>query len=201
MEHEQTQQATTSTPLAPAAQSQTVEGTAFRPESIQNHTPGSEDNNGGRDTRPVTSSTERHLLSAPLESHENPLADFERVPPPLPARSRDGHTRRSTHRHGLISTIGNLTAPQNGLDWIVPVNEKDHTRRTLGERLQPTLENAEIEREKYAKKALWTGYALNIAIGLQVLLGALTTGLAAAVTNGRQASFIIISKNTFNVLN
>jgi hypothetical protein len=35
--------------------------------------------------------------------------------------------------------------------------------------------------------ALWTGYALNIAIGLQVLLGALTTGLAAAVTSGKQA--------------
>lgn len=32
-----------------------------------------------------------------------------------------------------------------------------------------------------------TGYALNIAIGLQVLLGALTTGLPAA-TNGKQAS-------------
>lgn len=37
---------------------------------------------------------------------------------------------------------------------------------------------------------MWTGYALNVAIGLQVLLGALTTGLAAAVTSGRQASFI-----------
>jgi hypothetical protein len=32
-----------------------------------------------------------------------------------------------------------------------------------------------------------TGYALNIAIGLQVLLGALTTGLAAALS-GRQVS-------------
>ncbi|KIJ67194.1 hypothetical protein HYDPIDRAFT_107918 [Hydnomerulius pinastri MD-312] len=31
-----------------------------------------------------------------------------------------------------------------------------------------------------------TGYALNIAIGLQVLLGALTTGLSAAIS-GRQA--------------
>ena len=40
-----------------------------------------------------------------------------------------------------------------------------------------------------SSSALWTGYALNIAIGLQVLLGALTTGLAAAVT-GKQAGFI-----------
>jgi hypothetical protein len=36
-------------------------------------------------------------------------------------------------------------------------------------------------------EAKMTGYALNIAIGLQVLLGALTTGLAAALS-GRQVS-------------
>jgi len=30
------------------------------------------------------------------------------------------------------------------------------------------------------------GYSVNIAIGLQVLLGALTTGIAAAVQSGRQ---------------
>lgn len=41
-----------------------------------------------------------------------------------------------------------------------------------------------------SSSALWTGYVLNIAIGLQVFLGALTTGLAAAVTNPKQASFI-----------
>lgn len=77
----------------------------------------------------------------------------------------------------------------------------------MGERLQPTIDNAEIEREKYARKgwsmrvvgvlmadctyvscsAVWTGYALNIAIGLQVFLGAMTTALAAALTTGKQA--------------
>lgn len=55
----------------------------------------------------------------------------------------------------------------------------------MGERLQPTLDMAQIEREKYATKAKLTGYALNAAIGLQVLLGSLTTGLSA-VTTGRQ---------------
>lgn len=38
--------------------------------------------------------------------------------------------------------------------------------------------------------ALWTNYALNIVIGLQVFLGALTTGIAAGLTNARQVSFI-----------
>ncbi|KAF9221123.1 hypothetical protein BS17DRAFT_712297, partial [Gyrodon lividus] len=60
------------------------------------------------------------------------------------------------------------------------------SQRTVGERLQPTIDHAVVERDKYAKKALWTGYALNLAIGLQVFLGALTTGLAAAVSNPRQ---------------
>lgn len=36
--------------------------------------------------------------------------------------------------------------------------------------------------------ALWTNYTLNIAIGLQVLLGALTTGISSAVTTLKQAS-------------
>ena len=38
-----------------------------------------------------------------------------------------------------------------------------------------------------AYPALWTGYALNIAIGLQVFFGALTTGVAAAASSDKQA--------------
>ncbi|KAG1725729.1 hypothetical protein EDB19DRAFT_1754170 [Suillus lakei] len=59
--------------------------------------------------------------------------------------------------------------------------------RTVGERIQPTVDAAEHERAKYASKASWTSYALNIAIGLQVLLGSLTTGLSA-VAVGKQTS-------------
>jgi hypothetical protein len=90
-------------------------------------------------------------------------------------------------------------------------------RRTIGERLDPTITQADKERVQYAIKgeltlassawhlrmqsdfefvsfrgsdtvpfeAKWTSYALNIAIGLQVFLGALTTGLSAALS-GRQ---------------
>ncbi|KAG1881100.1 hypothetical protein F4604DRAFT_1746460 [Suillus subluteus] len=59
--------------------------------------------------------------------------------------------------------------------------------RTVGERLQPTIDAAEHERAKYATKARRVGYALNIAIGLQVLLGSLTTGLSA-VAVGKQTA-------------
>ncbi|GLB42735.1 hypothetical protein LshimejAT787_1201840 [Lyophyllum shimeji] len=77
---------------------------------------------------------------------------------------------------------------RSDLDYLVPVDEKASRERTVGDRLEPTLLTAIAERDKYAFKAKMTGYALNIAIGLQVLLGALTTGLSAAATTGRQAA-------------
>ncbi|KAJ7902751.1 hypothetical protein B0H14DRAFT_3422227 [Mycena olivaceomarginata] len=80
---------------------------------------------------------------------------------------------------------------QSELDWIVPVSPKRESdlqrQKTLQERIDPTLQHARLERGRCELKARLTGYALNIAIGLQVLLGALTTGLAA-VTSGRHAS-------------
>ncbi|KIJ13641.1 hypothetical protein PAXINDRAFT_170339 [Paxillus involutus ATCC 200175] len=123
-------------------------------------------------------------LSTFPRSQDNPYTDFGRVTPPPAARSREGQTRGVTRRGTRIS-LGGQNTP--GLDWIVPVNEKSNSQRTVGERLQPTIEHAMIEKDKYAKKALWTGYALNAAIGMQVLLGALTTGLSAAVTDPRHA--------------
>ncbi|KAH9939654.1 uncharacterized protein BXZ73DRAFT_43677 [Epithele typhae] len=68
------------------------------------------------------------------------------------------------------------------------------TTRTLGsgekaieDRLKPTLDSAIKERDSAAVRAKSHGWSLNIAIGAQVVLGALTTGVAAATT-GRQTS-------------
>ncbi|KAF8057497.1 hypothetical protein FPV67DRAFT_566195 [Lyophyllum atratum] len=66
--------------------------------------------------------------------------------------------------------------------------EKASPKRTFGERLAPTLATANVERNKYAMKAKMTGYTLNAAIGAQVLLGSLTTGLSATTITGRQAA-------------
>ncbi|KAK0436425.1 hypothetical protein EV421DRAFT_1124214 [Armillaria borealis] len=88
---------------------------------------------------------------------------------------------------------GRKPSRRSDIDWIIPVDtrlEKAPRPKTVGERLQPTLSTAEAAREKYISKARMTGYALNIAIGLQVLLGALTTGLSAA-TSGKQTSIAI----------
>jgi hypothetical protein len=56
---------------------------------------------------------------------------------------------------------------------------------TVGERLRPTIDQAEAQKIKYAAKAKMIGFALNAAIGLQVLIGSLITGLSS-VTSGRQ---------------
>ena len=64
-------------------------------------------------------------------------------------------------------------------------------RLSVRERIQPTIDVAKTEKAKFEKKARMTGYALNTAIGLQVLLGSLTTGLSAvAASSGKQGSSV-----------
>ncbi|KAJ7641415.1 hypothetical protein FB45DRAFT_357147 [Roridomyces roridus] len=101
-------------------------------------------------------------------------------PRPLPrsASMYQGHRENSQHR------------TRSELDWIIPVEAKRERQRTIRERLQPTLDTATVERENCAFKAKITGYALNAAIGMQVVLGSLTTGLSAA-TSGRTTSITV----------
>ncbi|KDQ12359.1 hypothetical protein BOTBODRAFT_67551 [Botryobasidium botryosum FD-172 SS1] len=71
--------------------------------------------------------------------------------------------------------------------------------KTLEERLTPTLEIARELQKKAQKKAFLTGWALNIAIGLQVVIGALITGLAA-VTTGRNTSIMTSILGAFSTI-
>jgi len=64
-------------------------------------------------------------------------------------------------------------------DW-----EKNAGKHTAGARLQFTVDSAIIKRSEYAANAKLMRNALNIAIGLQVLLGSLTTGLSAISASG-----------------
>ncbi|KAJ6602446.1 hypothetical protein DFH09DRAFT_968813 [Mycena vulgaris] len=138
----------------------------------------------------------------PDDAHTRPLRDVS--PPRLPADAEivrppgvltDSPTQHDAPTLPRQSIYRNTSAPsqrrRSELDWIIPVEPKRDSPRlkTLQERIGPTLETAKTERDKYALKAKMTGYALNIAIGLQVALGALTTGLSA-VTTGRQTSVV-----------
>ncbi|KAI4519286.1 hypothetical protein K523DRAFT_238664 [Schizophyllum commune Tattone D] len=68
-------------------------------------------------------------------------------------------------------------------------DEKPYQARTLGQRLKPTIDAATRERNRAARKARISGWAINIAIGLQVTLGTLTTMLSA-ITVGRETSIV-----------
>ena len=137
------------------------------------------------------------------------INDYFAQPIQSPLRDRLPEPNSGRRETGINSgRFSNNRAPMNsGIDWIVPTEEgvshhrntsnliyiskhKEVVRRhTVGERLQPTLEIAIIEKDKYSAKAKWTGLTLNAAIGMQVLLGSLTTGLSAlAVTGGRSVN-------------
>lgn len=103
--------------------------------------------------------------------------EFDHLARGMSSKSRDYIPRRASMLAQVYPSIPTDLVPKTTL-------EPNHT---VGERIQPTVDAAEHERAKYATKASWTGYALNVAIGLQVLLGSLTTGLSA-VAVGKQAS-------------
>ncbi|OAX44599.1 hypothetical protein K503DRAFT_705760 [Rhizopogon vinicolor AM-OR11-026] len=63
-------------------------------------------------------------------------------------------------------------------------------RRKIRERIAPAMISAKEEKDKYAIRVMRTRYALNAAIGLQVLTGALTTAISAA-TSGKQTSIAV----------
>lgn len=128
--------------------------------------------------------SDKNLLESaegpPVHGQPSPFEPpTETVPPP--ARSREGPIRLPRRGTTVLRPATNASE----IDWIVPV-DKPH-QKTYGERIQPTIDAAEAEKKKAYNRAITTSYALNIAIGLQVLLGALTTGIAAALQTGKQA--------------
>jgi len=107
-----------------------------------------------------------------VSGHEHEIGRYPSVMRPRPVLSLDPNAQNA---NGSRLQVG------SGLEWIVPAAER-RREKTVAERLQPTLDVACAERDKYASKARYTGMALNCAIGLQVVVGALTTGVAASTT-------------------
>ncbi|KAJ7207889.1 hypothetical protein GGX14DRAFT_454718 [Mycena pura] len=74
------------------------------------------------------------------------------------------------------------------IDWIIPHEAKRESKqKTLEERIEPTILAAREERIRSEAKAKISGFALNAAIGSQVVLGAFTTGLSVSLS-GKQGS-------------
>ncbi|KAL0062541.1 hypothetical protein AAF712_010580 [Marasmius tenuissimus] len=119
--------------------------------------------------------------------------------PPLPVQG-DASNRTSPDemRSPEFFAFGRMptanTRSQGTLDYIVPQlplgRDENLGPRSIKKRIEPTITEATNQRAKFAATASLNGYLLNFALGLQVLLGALTTGLAA-VTTGRQTSIVV----------
>jgi len=130
---------------------------------------------GGADIAPYFNipSVEKYPFDDTTTSLDDTPPRGERpVFPPLAAR---GGRNGATYRPG---------DPSNGrgswLDEMVPVvdaNGHPWRLRTL----TLILHAAEQKRKEYASNARWHVWILNIAVGLQVLLGALVTGLASTI--------------------
>jgi len=63
-------------------------------------------------------------------------------------------------------------------------NPKESYAKTIEARLKPTLDLAKSQASKYERTARISSVLVNLALGLQVLVGALITGVAAAASPG-----------------
>jgi len=133
------------------------------------------------------------------ELHRDSAVPTNQTLPPLPpVRLVDnGLPRRQRTLDG--SALGHMpTTRRSGIDWIVPVEEK--RRVTVGERVEPTIQFAIAQRDKFAQRAKTLGLAINGAIGLQVILGSLTTGLSGVGVTGRSTAVTTTVLGAFTTL-
>ncbi|KAJ3572058.1 hypothetical protein NP233_g3335 [Leucocoprinus birnbaumii] len=131
----------------------------------------------GQQPAPLASTSQGHVVMNPREDARN-----SSVIPVL-------GTGTTLDRSMTLERSRTLTG-KSGVDWLAPSIEEKIPERNLGDRLDFTLEVAKQERDSAAAKAKLMGWAINVAIGLQVVIGALTTGLAAA-TSGKNTSIMV----------
>ncbi|KAL4071935.1 hypothetical protein V8B97DRAFT_1915489 [Scleroderma yunnanense] len=142
-------------------------------------------------------------LILPLDSEKNPSDAWTQSQDNYQREMERGSRRRSSSTLGRGGWEDNLYSPSRrttlrrvnreitpGMDAHVPVIQSPNSL-TVRYRIQETISEAEKERDFSAQKAKRTNFALNVAVGIQVMLGALLTGLSA-VTVGRQ-TYVITS--------
>jgi len=100
------------------------------------------------------------------------------------------HPRRRTHFPPGDLYRRSVGYPDGEMAWNAPSEREPPREKTVGQRLAPTSVIAAEELAKATKQATLTGWAQNIALGLQVLVGALTTALGAALS-GKNTSVAI----------
>ncbi|KZS87868.1 hypothetical protein SISNIDRAFT_460476 [Sistotremastrum niveocremeum HHB9708] len=142
-------------------------------------------------SNPPQSQSPFHSRPHSHSGHEHNNGHLE-APSPIDATTRRRTTLRvnSTGGDGMVlgGDLGRGPSRASHIDWVVPVKEFAGPL-SVSERLKPTLQTARTRQKSYAARSALHSLTLNISIGLQVLIGALITGLAA-ITTGRQTSIV-----------
>jgi len=174
---------------------------ASLPVLLANSPPQTQNSSAGQDISRSPSPTARRATSSMAKEFHDASGSDENLSRTLSHREQKDSTfgrgaqpaQPAGVRRPPIASAGPMSQSRRSvIDWVVPVDEKPVPpiqETTVSERLQPTVTFAQAERNKYAAKAKLTGLALNIAIGLQVVIGAMITGLSA-VTTGRHTSIM-----------
>ncbi|KAH8981714.1 hypothetical protein EDB92DRAFT_169382 [Lactarius akahatsu] len=186
-------ESTTSLPPAPPPQSpEQPPGIVDRPATVESHPP---DPAPALRARP-RSESERPLPAVPanadvtlspraqasLRAHvvSDPGHGSTRRPPPVQPLDLPGSgifRQRPAIHPGEFEFPDEWTAAR----VMSPSQSTVYPPGSVGARLYPTLEEASKVRNSASLQAKWSLYSINIAITLQVLLGALTTALGASL--------------------
>jgi len=165
-------------------------------------------------SQPVSGVPREHSAETPTPS-EVPPEPIIRAPTPTSSRGGGGdhalasgrdvrgprshpilpeaiHPRRRTHFPPGDLYRRSISYPNSETAWNAPSEREPPREKTVGQRLAPTSAIAAEELARATKKAIFTGWAQNIALGLQVLVGALTTALGAALSGKNTAVAISI---------
>ncbi|KAI0249459.1 hypothetical protein BJV78DRAFT_1227553 [Lactifluus subvellereus] len=138
--------------------------------------------------QPAPEPPQEYSMNVPrLLPSESPQRGPEPTFPAFNSASSHGARRTSTPPRETARASRSYPTP---LDAPLLPRRIPNRERTVAQRLDPTITAAKAERNKAAYQAKWTGLAINIAIGLQVFFGALTTAFGAALS-GKSTSVAI----------
>ncbi|KAI9435136.1 hypothetical protein H4582DRAFT_2080055 [Lactarius indigo] len=200
----------TSLPLAPRPQSpeQRPPGSVDQPAKIEPHTPDPAPDPRAAPAR-VRAESERPLPAVPANANVT-LS----LPVQASLRQRvasDPGNGSSYHVRHSAPPVQRLDLPGSGIfrhqpathpgefesrdEWhparVMSPSQSATFPGSVGARLNPTLDEALKVRNSASLQAKWTMYSINIAIALQVLLGALTTALGASLHGNSVASRLL----------
>ena len=151
--------------------------------------------------RPTSSNTFADAEKSEVEAM--PTISYRGIQGDVPVDARVGRHATLRPVTGERVYTGLSAARRSTIDYLVPVEQQVSffnryrsiivggyliltAQQSVAQRIEPTLKHARDENSKLNLKAKSAKWSINIASGLQVFFGALTTGVAAMRLDGKQ---------------